>query len=117
MSALGIFTLINKTLYEFVDSWNNHPLSTEHNQTPNQLFCLGILNAPSNQHTHPANNSLPLTTTNVNVPSEKFMACNALKTTLHALSNPLLLVHEAQAKTLLGVIYEMTVVTVNKYTM
>ena len=28
---------INKTLTEFIDTWNNHPLSTEHNSTPNQL--------------------------------------------------------------------------------
>ena len=29
---------INKALDSFAQSWNNHPVSTEHNRTPNQLF-------------------------------------------------------------------------------
>ena len=29
---------INHSLSSFVNSWNNHPLTTEHNQTPVQLF-------------------------------------------------------------------------------
>ena len=29
---------INKILDEFVESWNNHSLSTERSMTPNQLF-------------------------------------------------------------------------------
>ena len=36
--------VINRTLEEFRESWNNHPLSTEHNSTPNQLFCQDLLN-------------------------------------------------------------------------
>ena len=34
---------INKALESFVESWNNHPLSTEHCRTPNQLFIEGAL--------------------------------------------------------------------------
>ena len=30
--------IINRTLEEFCESWNNHPLSSEHNLTPNQLL-------------------------------------------------------------------------------
>ena len=29
---------INSALNDFVESWNNHSLSSEHNLTPNQLF-------------------------------------------------------------------------------
>ena len=46
---------INKSLKSFVDGWNNHALSTEHNMTPVQLFVsnlvqrttAGQINAPS----------------------------------------------------------------------
>ena len=34
---------INLCLQQSVESWNNHSLSSEHNQTPNQLFVQGIL--------------------------------------------------------------------------
>jgi len=33
---------INKHLDDFVESWNHHSLSTEHNQTPYQLMSLGL---------------------------------------------------------------------------
>ena len=37
-----IFTChINKCLSEFVTSWNNHSISTEHNKLPMQLFIVG----------------------------------------------------------------------------
>lgn len=39
----------NRTLEEFRESWNNHPLSTEHNSTPNQLFCQDLLNQAQSQ--------------------------------------------------------------------
>ena len=35
--------LINKTLDEFVGQWNNHPVSTECNFSPNQLRVRGML--------------------------------------------------------------------------
>jgi len=31
---------INQQLRKFIDAWNNHPLSTEENRTPNQLFAI-----------------------------------------------------------------------------
>ncbi len=34
---------INRCLIEFVDSWNNHCLSSEHNSTPEQLYVIGML--------------------------------------------------------------------------
>ena len=34
---------INESLDSFVECWNNHPVSTEHNLTPNQLFIQGAL--------------------------------------------------------------------------
>lgn len=34
---------INESLKTFQFQYNNHPLSTEHNKTPNQLFILGVL--------------------------------------------------------------------------
>ena len=34
---------INSALDSFVESWNNHPLSTSENLTPNQLFIQGAL--------------------------------------------------------------------------
>ena len=37
---------INKHLTQFTESWNNHPISTENNQTPNQLFVHGMLTQP-----------------------------------------------------------------------
>ena len=32
---------INHSLHLFMDAWNNHPLSTEHNLTPTQLWISG----------------------------------------------------------------------------
>ena len=34
---------INSVLTQFVESWNNHPLSSAHNLTPNQLFIRGAI--------------------------------------------------------------------------
>ncbi|XP_066914919.1 uncharacterized protein [Clytia hemisphaerica] len=35
-------TKINKSLKAFVNGWNHHPLSTENNKTPNQLWISGL---------------------------------------------------------------------------
>lgn len=37
---------INRHLQLFTESWNNHPLRTQRNQTPMQLWISGILGAP-----------------------------------------------------------------------
>lgn len=40
---LAILPEINRCLNEFVESWNHHCLSSEHNMTPEALFTLGLL--------------------------------------------------------------------------
>lgn len=35
---------INRHLQQFVDCWDNHPIRTERNRTPNQLWILGSVN-------------------------------------------------------------------------
>lgn len=47
---------ISGALKDFTESWNNHPISTEHNLTPNQLYVQGFMQ----QRSTPL---LPLTTT------------------------------------------------------
>jgi len=37
---------INRDLKDFQESWNNHPLSTEHNQSPMQVWTVGFYNQP-----------------------------------------------------------------------
>ncbi len=92
--------LINKTLEEFRESWNHHPLSSEHNQTPNQLFFLGMLSdtcdSPSQLSSNPFHSPTVMNT--VDVSTEKFRACPALKVTLQSLVNPSLLIDDAISK-------------------
>lgn len=40
---------INRHLQQFVDSWDNHPLSSEHNSTPNQLWISGLFNIANSE--------------------------------------------------------------------
>ena len=42
---------INAALYQFKDAWNHHPLSSERNLTPMQLWMSGLLNEESNLET------------------------------------------------------------------
>ena len=37
--------IINEAIEQFVNQWNNHPLSTESNFSPRQLWALGMLDA------------------------------------------------------------------------
>ena len=39
---------INKHICHFVDGWNDHPIGTARNQTPNQLWISGLLNVSTN---------------------------------------------------------------------
>ena len=39
---------INIALYEFIDSWNRHPLRTEHNWTPLQIWSNGLMQQENN---------------------------------------------------------------------
>ena len=40
---MSAFCLSAKALKSFMDGWNNHALTTEHNMTPVQLFARGVL--------------------------------------------------------------------------
>ena len=40
---------LNRCLREFVDSWNHHCLSSEHNMTPEQLYTLGLIEKQSSE--------------------------------------------------------------------
>lgn len=41
---------INRTLHEMVGSWNNHPMSTERNRSPRQLWHSGITAATNSNY-------------------------------------------------------------------
>ena len=80
---------INKHFTQFTESWNNHPMSTENNQTPNQLFVHGMLTQPQlpndmTLHQRSSQPAIPLADDAVQVPDTNFKPCNAL-TTLHAI--------------------------------
>ena len=77
---------INKALDSFVQSWNNHPVSTEHNRTPNQLFVEGAIRqnmTPSIPvlagSTTPV---IPASITAVRVPRSAFDPCDSLTSEL-----------------------------------
>ena len=87
---------INFALQSFIEAWNNHPVSTEHNLTPNQLFIRGglcqnmtpqlphnYIGNPTNQHT------LPLASSHVEVPRSSFTPCDSLLTQLTSSVTPL----------------------------
>ena len=84
---------LNNCLQRFTQSWNNHPLSSERNQTPNQLFIHGIL---TQQQQHPSaqltsTGPLPVLTPSqdsVVVPCSHFHACDALKQALQLTMSP-----------------------------
>ena len=44
---LAILPEVNHCLRGFMESWNHHSLSTEHNMTPEQLFTIGMLQRSS----------------------------------------------------------------------
>lgn len=85
---------INFMLNGFIESWNNHPLSTENNYSPNQLFIQGALqqnSIPSSPATSPTSNSLhlPSVSNHVSVPRTPFTPCAALHRQIVNTVNPL----------------------------
>ena len=81
---------INSALNAFMESWNNHSLSTVGNLTPNQIFIQGALERNRFPH-YPLTSQqqvrvlqLPQYSNPVEVPRTKFRACDRLK---HTLSN------------------------------
>lgn len=72
---------IDHALKVFAESWNNHPLSTEHNKTPNQLFVEGALQqqtlfTPSQGQSRAV--MLPVSRDHVTVPQSTFSPCSHL---------------------------------------
>lgn len=73
--------LLDHALKVFAESWNNHPLSTEHNKTPNQLFVEGALQqqtlfTPSQGQSRAV--MLPVSRDHVTVPRSTFSPCSHL---------------------------------------
>ena len=74
---------INDSLKSFVECWNNHPLSTSQNLTPNQLFIEGALRqsmTPTlHQPTHATSTRVPPHHDAVAVPRSTFIPCDNLQ--------------------------------------
>lgn len=83
---------INDTLQSFIQSWNNHSLSTENNFTPNQLFIRGAIQQNVlPQHPTPtlSTATTPQPSQRVEVPRIKFNECARLQARLESTINPL----------------------------
>ena len=84
---------INSALDSFVESWNNHPLSSSQNVTPNQLFIQGALqqNMSPTLPTDTAgmhstrSNRIPVPHDAVGIPRSSFIACDHLQSELDRL--------------------------------
>ena len=75
---------INSALNSFVECWNNHPLSSEHNLTPNQLFIHGALSQDMIPtlpvvSCNARANLLPSANDAVPVPRSSFSPCKVLQ--------------------------------------
>ncbi len=75
---------INKALDCFVESWNNHPVASARNMTPNQLFIQGALEQnmiPFCPPSHSTGTSLSVQSPrdHVRVPRLSFIPCSRLK--------------------------------------
>ena len=75
---------INSALDSFMESWNNHPLSTSQNQTPNQLFIQGALRRNMAPRLHNPRQDLsnihsPSAHDAVSVPRSTFAPCDHLQ--------------------------------------
>ena len=51
MLALCLLPRINRALAEFTEQWNQHPVSTEENQSPYQLWVSGMLTSANSNCT------------------------------------------------------------------
>ena len=82
---------INDALTSFMDSWNNHSLSSELSLTPNQLFIQGALQQntfpvyPTLSHL-PGNLAQPHSRDHVNIPDTKFTPCDTLANVLSGIN-------------------------------
>ena len=72
---------INQTLDSFIESWNNHTLSTCGNLTPNQLFVQGAMQQNITPTVPPpqSNSTMPTSADAVEVPRSSFSSCDSLQ--------------------------------------
>ena len=89
---------IQSALQSFIESLNNHSISTEHSLTPNQLFIRGALQQNMIPHVPQLQNegsnsirphSLPSATSQVQVPRSNFTPCEVLVRRLTSSITPL----------------------------
>ena len=87
---------VNSALQSFTKSWNDHPLSTEGNFTPNQLFVRGALHnnvIPQLPHSQGGSSTgalvLPSTLSQVEVSRSSFIPCDWLLTEVTSNVDPL----------------------------
>ena len=83
-ACIVFFPHINAALTAFVDTWNNHPISTEHNLTLNQLFMGGaleqnLISEMLHQSQQRMNHQLPAVTIHVEVPRNVYIVCISLR--------------------------------------
>jgi hypothetical protein len=75
---------INDALNNFIESWNNHPISSEHNMSPNQLFIKGALtqritpSLPTNVSTYSEVLPVPAMSEHLSLPRCTFSPCDDL---------------------------------------
>ena len=80
-----VFTVrINKSLTEFVSSWNNHPVSSESNMTPLQLFYVGLMESQENSSDDNLYTA-PTVADHVQVPNLHYHPCGSLKSQLNTI--------------------------------
>ena len=89
---------INAVLREFVESWNNHAISTERNLTPNQFYVQGFLQQGSTpdmpHHSATQNVTIPyVPQAFVSVPRSTFSPCTQLQMQLSTI-NPVAHCHD-----------------------
>lgn len=94
---------INDALRSFVESWNNHSLSSAHSLTPNQLFIQGAIqqnSVPVIPPTSRSSGNLPQPTAHdhVSVPFGKFSPCRALKQDVRGINIMMILVIKSTSK-------------------
>ena len=84
---------LNKSLTDFQGSWNHHPLSTEGNLSPLQLYSEGLAAVGAILHADTSTaasstSSIPDSAEAVKVPSNKFLPCHQLLLELQSAINP-----------------------------
>ena len=82
---------INRCLQQFAECWNNHRLSSEHNQTPYQLFVTGSIGRPSDSSRDHSVVQIPShirVLDAVSVPRSTFQPCQILQVMMEQFIDP-----------------------------